>query len=239
MAVLVWLVFALVSHGVVDLAGRRHGHGRYGHHHLPSEWTEQGCVSASELASTSETDDSRHVRQPSHRAQALAKYALPVDTGLVLSSQSRWPHSGSVYVYEDATLGREDQQTKVDVFVNADSLSGLDSTEVCWWTGPFGENHIAVKVCGAIVLTAETDLDFMDVDIRIQGDSSWFNDIFNKRPQVEIHVRLPPPASHAAPTYISSLEMDLPSFSPTIGDLQGSYEFGLFKHAFKPGIITP
>lgn len=151
-AALVWFVFAVVSHGIVDLAGRRHGHGRHGHHHFPSEWAQMGCVSASELVSTSEADGSRNVRQPSHRAQALATYALPVDASLALSSQSRWSHAGNLYVYEDATLGREDQQIRVDVFVHAGSLSGLGSTEVCWWKGPLGENHIGVKVCNIALL---------------------------------------------------------------------------------------
>lgn len=164
-AVLVWLVFAVVSHGVVDLAGRRHGHGRHGHHHSPSDWAQLGCISASELVSTSEADETRNVRQPSHRAQALATYSLPVNASLVLSSQSRWSHSGDVYVYEDATLGREDQQTRVDVFVHAGSLSGLDSTEVCWWRGPFGENHIGVKVCDIAFLTAQAVIDLIDIDI--------------------------------------------------------------------------
>ncbi|EIM80554.1 uncharacterized protein STEHIDRAFT_67630 [Stereum hirsutum FP-91666 SS1] len=70
----------------------------------------------------------------------------------------------------------------------------------------------------------------------LQRASSWFNNIFNKILQVEIHVRLPPPASDDTPTYIPSFEMDLPSFSTTIGDLQSSYEFGHFalKTANKP-----
>lgn len=78
-----------------------------------------------------------------------------------------------------------------------------------------------------------------DIDtgiLMLQRASSWFNNIFNKILQVEMHVRLPPPASNDAPTYIPSFEMDLPSFSTTIGDLQNSYEFGHFalKTANKP-----